>query len=274
MLINEDLDLVDVSTGGSDRGGDHYAPVIAALEAGHPVLCEKPISDEIEHAREMVAQAAEKGLCFGVNLNYRFSPACRKAKQWIDEGRLGEINFINKAQWIGSTGPTEWYHMRALHPHSMDIMRLLCGEVKQVHSYMKRREGNICWTNASINMMFESGAVGHLNGSYDMTRIHPMERTEVAGTAGRIVFENVFENLWFYPHDSEEVTHIHNSIFSDLTCFADTFRVRIHRFVEQLANGDSPDAIEGSGYDGLRAQEVIEAAIKSHQTGGPVDLPS
>ena len=274
MLANEELDVVDVSTGGTERGGDHHAPVMAALEAGHHVLCEKPISNNIEQGREMVAQAAEKGLCFGANLNYRFSPACRKAKEWIDQGRLGEVNFINKVQWIGSKGKTEWYHMRALHPHSMDIMRVLCGEVKQVHSFMKRLEGNICWSNASINMRFESGAIGHLNGSYDMTRLHPMERTEVGGAAGRIVFENIFEDLWFYPHDSPEVTHIHNSVFGDLTCFADTFRLRIHRFCEQVANGDSPEDIEGSGYDGLRAQEVIEAAIESHETGEVVEVPS
>jgi len=273
MLAKEDLDIVDVSTGGVERGSDHYAPTLTALEAGCNVLSEKPICNNIEHAREMVAKAAEAGVCFGVNLNYRFSPACRKAKQWIEEGRLGEINFVNKVQWIRSSGKTEWYHMRALHPHSMDIIRLLCGEVKQVHSYMKRREGNICWSNASINMLFESGAIGHLNGSYDMTRLHPMERTEIGGTEGRIVFENVFEDLWFYPHDSTEVTHVHNSIFSDLTCFNDTFRVRIHRFCEQVAEGATPDEIEGSGYDGLRAQEMIEAAIRSHQTGDVVEVP-
>ena len=41
---------------------------------------------------------------------------------------------------------------------------------------------------------------------------------------------------------------------------------------EQVANGDAPESIEASGYDGLQAQEVIEAAIKSHQTGQAVDV--
>lgn len=272
MLAQESLNIVDVSTGGVERGSDHCAPTLAALEAGCNVLCEKPISNSIEDARKMVATAREKGLCFGVNLNYRFSPACQQAKKWIDEGRLGELNFINKAQWIGSRGDTDWYHMRALHPHSMDVMRLLCGEAEQVHSFMKRSETATTISNCSVNMRFESGVIGHLNGSYDMTRLHPMERTEVAGTKGRIVIENIFEDLWFYPHDSVEVTHIHNSVFGNVTCFNDTFRVRVHRFCEQIAGGCKPEEIEGSGYDGLRAQEMIEAAIRSYVEGGVVEV--
>jgi predicted dehydrogenase len=39
-----------------------------------------------------------------------------------------------------------------------------------------------------------------------------------------------------------------------------------------LAAGDGPDAIEGSGEDGLRAQAVVEAAIRSHETGKVVEV--
>ena len=41
------------------------------------------------------------------------------------------------------------------------------------------------------------------------------------------------------------------------------------------AAGDAPEEIEASGADALAAQEVIEAAIRSHQSGGiPVDVPA
>ncbi len=274
MLDNEDLDIVDVCTGGKENGGDHYAPVMAGLEAGCHVLCEKPISNNIEYARQMVAKAADRGLCFGINLNYRFAPACVRAKQWIDEGRLGEVNFVNKCLWIANARDDEWFHLRALHPHSIDVLRTLCGDVRFVHAFLKRSEGRTCWSNASINLKFESGVVGHLTGSYDMTTRHPMERTEIAGTKGRLVFENVFEDLWFYPHDSDEVIHIHNPIFGGIKSFDDTFRVRIHRFCQQVAEGVSPDCVEGSGRDGLLAQETIEAAIRSHESGQVEQVPS
>ena len=273
MLDNEDLDIVDVSTGGKENGGDHYAPVMAALDAGRHVLCEKPISNNIEYARQMVAKAADKGLCFAINLNYRFAPACVRAKRWIEEGRLGEINFVNKTLWIANSRDDEWFHMRALHPHSIDVLRVLCGNVRHVHAFMKRAEGRTCWSNASVNLKFESGVVGHLTGSYDMTTRHPMERTEIAGTKGRLVFENVFEDLWLYPHDSDEVLHIHNPIFGGIKSFDDTFRVRIHRFCEQVSEGAATNSIEGSGSDGLAAQETIEAAIRSHLSGQVEAVP-
>lgn len=273
MLANEQLDLVDVSTGGKENGGDHYAPVMAALEAGKHVLCEKPISNSIEHAREMVARAQQKGLCFAINLNYRFTPACVIAKRWIDEGRLGEVNFVNKVLWIANPRDDEWFHMRALHPHSVDVMRVLCGDIQYVQAFMKRSEGRTCWSNASVNLRFAGGVVGHLTGSYDMTTRHPFERTEVAGTKGRLVLQNVYEDLWLYPHDSDEITHVHNPIMGGLRSFDDTFRVRIHRFCEQVDAGASPEEIEGSGRDGLLAQEVIEAAIASQRDGGVVEVP-
>src|SRR5687767_7172507 len=54
LLKNEELDAVSVCTAGVENGGDHYVPVMQCLEAGKHVLGEKPISNNIEHAREMV----------------------------------------------------------------------------------------------------------------------------------------------------------------------------------------------------------------------------
>ncbi len=272
MFEAEQLDICDVSTGGVENGSDHYVPTMAAFEAGLHVLCEKPISNNIEQAREMVAKGREKGLCFGVNLNHRFTPPTFKAKEWAEAGRLGEVNFINMALWIANPRDDEFFHLRALHPHSIDVMRFFCGSIEYVQAFLKRSKGRTCWSNASINMKFANGVVGHLTGSYDMTTRHPMERCELAGTKGRLVVDNVYEDLTLWLHDSEEVTNIHNSIFGGLTGFGDTFRMRIHRFCEQLAEGAKPEDIDASGADALQAQEVIEAAIKSHQTGEVVRL--
>lgn len=272
MLAAEQLDIVDVCTGGVENGSLHYAPVMAGLEAGCHVLCEKPISNNIEEAREMTARARELGLCFGVNLNHRFTPAAHRARQWVDEGRLGEINFINMALWLGNPRDEEFFHLRALHPHSIDVMRYFCGSIQYVQAFFKKSGERQSWSNCQINMKFANGIIGHLTGSYDMTLRHPMERCEVAGTKGRFVIDNVYEDLTLWLHDSEEVTWVHNSIFGGLSGFGDTFRMRIHRFVEQVAAGEAPEAIEASGADGLQAQEVIEAAIESHRTGRVVEI--
>ncbi|MDD4538092.1 MAG: gfo/Idh/MocA family oxidoreductase, partial [Lentisphaeria bacterium] len=63
-----------------------------------------------------------------------------------------------------------------------------------------------------------------------------------------------------------------NPVFGGHRDFVDTFRNRIHRFLEQVAAGTAPDAIDGSGADGLAAQKVLQGAIDSVVTGGVIQL--
>lgn len=273
MLLREELDVVSVATAGIENGADHYAPTMAALAAGKHVFCEKPLSNSIAEAREMVAAAQRHGLYLGVDLNHRFVPTAARARQLMDEGRLGEPLFINMNLWIANPNESSpWFHLRALHPHSVDVMRYFCGDVARVQAFARKAPGRSIWSVASVNMQFQSGAVGHLTGSYDMSTRHPIERCEVGGTKGRFVIENVFQELTFYPHDSDELQVMRNSIFRGVTGFPQTIHNRIHRFLEQVQNGD--DRLEASGEDGLAAQEVIEAAITSIQTEAVVEVPA
>src|SRR5687767_3237360 len=64
-----ELDAVSVATAGKENGGDHYEPTMQLLRARVPVLGEKPISNELTRAEEMVALAKEKRLPYGINLN-------------------------------------------------------------------------------------------------------------------------------------------------------------------------------------------------------------
>jgi hypothetical protein len=84
---------------------------------------------------------------------------------------------------------------------------------------------------------------------------------------------DMYKELTFYPHDSSEKTVITNPICGGMTGFPDTFRRRIHRFLEQVSAGVAPDEIDGSGLDGLAAQNVIQAAIESLDTHRVVAVP-
>jgi len=271
MLRNEALDCVSVATGGFENGSDHYEPVMQALSAGKHVLCEKPISNNIEHAREMVRAARERNLYFGINLNHRFVPPAARAKRWIEEGKLGHLLLINMTMWIDNPNETSpWFHLRALHPHSLDICRYYCGDVTRVHAFANRApkpDGSlrVCYSNVQVNLEFANGVVGHLTGSYDAQPRHNLERCEVMGTEGRFVLDNCYEELTFYPRRSDELTVIRNSIMGGLSGFQATFRNRIHRWLEQITEGVPRDQIEASGEDGLAVQEIIEAAIRSIQ---------
>jgi predicted dehydrogenase len=262
-------DVASITTGGYEYCSDHYEPTIQALEAGCHVLCEKPILNEIGKAEEMVRVARERNRCFGVDFNHRFTPAARLAKTWLDEGRLGHLLFCNMALWIGKPGDfeTPYYHMKALNPHSVDMMRHFCGDIAKVQCFAMKAPGRNIWSTASFNVQFANGAVGHLTSSYDLARGHPMERCEVAGTKGRFVLEDMWREVTLYPADDLVKQVYTNPVFGGYRDFNDTFRERIHTFLKQVSEGVSPDEIDGSGADGLAAQKVIHAAIESLETG-------
>ncbi|GGF99243.1 Gfo/Idh/MocA family protein [Paenibacillus abyssi] len=275
LLDKETVDVVVVATAGVEKGSHHFQPAMTAIEAGRDVLVEKPISNQIEEARQLVAFAREKGIRLACNLNHRFTPMAYKAKELVTQGKLGSLLFLNMRLTIQNPqDETEWLHMRALHPHSIDVMRYFAGDVKRVQSFMTKAPGRSSWSTVSVNMEFTSGAVGHLTGSYDMSMRHPIEYCEVAGHEGRLVIDNVYEQMTYYPHHANELTVIRNPLFGGMQGFNDTFGQRINRFIEQIKAGAAPGDIEASGADALAAQEVIEAAIRSHQLGGtPVDVP-
>jgi len=270
MLKQVVPDVCSVTTGGYEYSSDHYEPTLEALEAGCHVLGEKPIANEIDEAEEMVALARAKGLCYGINLNHRFTPLARKAKEWVEGGRLGTLLFVNMAMWIKNPAESSpWFQIKALHPHTVDMMRYFCGDVAAVQCFAVKAPGRQIWSTAHFNMRFASGVVGGLTGSYDIERGHPMERCEVAGTEGRFVLDDMFSELTLYPAGNMEKTVITNTVFGDIAekTFVDTFRNRIHRFVEQVDAGCAPEDIDGSGADGLAAQKVLAAAIESIEQG-------
>jgi len=273
MLAALKPDVCSITTGGYEYGSDHYAPTLLALEAGCHVLGEKPISNEIARAEEMVAKARQKGLCYGINLNHRFTPAARLAKKWQTEGRLGHLLFINMSMWI--MNPTEgspYFQIKALHPHTVDVMRHFCGDVEAVQCFAAVAPGRKIWTTAHFSLRFKNGVVGGLTGSYDIERGHPMERCEVAGTAGRFVIDDMYREVTLYPAGDLEKRVYTNPMFGGFRGFEDTFQDRIHTFVEQVAAGTAPDEIDGSGADGLAAQKVLQEAIESLEQGVVVTL--
>jgi predicted dehydrogenase len=144
-------------------------------------------------------------------------------------------------------------------------MRHFAGDVEAVQCFCKKGPGRTIWSNMQLNMRFRSGALGHLTASYDMARGHPMERCEVAGVKGRFVLEDMWQEATLYPADSLVKQVYTNPVFGPERCreFGDTFRCRIQTFAKQVADGASPDQIDGSGSDGLAAQKVLQGAIDS-----------
>lgn len=259
------IDAASVTTAGVENGGDHYQPTMELLSAGIPVLGEKPISNDIRQAEEMVALAKAKGLRYGINLNHRFTPAALRAKEWVQQGRLGEINIINMTMWINNPNESSpWFHIRALHPHSLDVMRYFAGDVEKVQAFFKKSKGRKIWSNVQVNLLFKNGIIGHLTGSYDAGGSYGLETLEVVGSEARFILRDACEHLEFYPRRSREVEAY--SYIGGMMSFSETFASRIGRWVEQNIAQVKPEEIDASGADALHVQKIIEAIIESWRT--------
>ena len=272
------IDAASMASAGVENGGDHYQPTMELLRGGIPVLGEKPISNDLSKAQEMVALARERNLRYGINLNHRFTPAALRAKEWIQQGRLGEINIINMTMWINNPNESSpWFHIRALHPHSLDVMRYYGGDVQKVQAFFKRgprKDGpdgrRVCWSNVQANLLFKNDIVGHLTGSYDAGGSYGLETLEVVGSDARLVLLDACEHLTFYPRHSRQ-TETYDYI-GGMMSFGETFGSRIDRWVEQNIAQVKPEEVDASGADALKVQTIIEGIIESWQTGAVVTL--
>jgi predicted dehydrogenase len=273
-----EIDAASMCTAGVENGGDHCKPTLELLYGGIPVLGEKPISNNIDEAQTMVDLAREKGLRYGIDLNHRFTPAALRAKEWVESGRLGELNIINMTMWINNPNESSpWFHIRALHPHSLDVMRYFAGDVEKVQAFFKRgpkTDGpdgkRICWSNVQVNLLFKNGIIGHLTGSYDAGGSYGLETLEIVGSEARVVLRDACEHLEFYPRHSREVETY--AYIGGMMGFGETFDNRIGCWIEQNLAGLSPDEIDASGADALHVQQIIEGIIESWETGQVVTL--
>lgn len=69
----------------------HVDNVLASIESGKAVLCEKPITTNVEDCLRIVRAAEEQAIYVMEAMWTWFLPAIRKAKQWVDEGRIGRL---------------------------------------------------------------------------------------------------------------------------------------------------------------------------------------
>lgn len=91
MLAREDINIVYIAT----THNFHMELIRMALNAGKHVLCEKAMVLTEADAREAFALAREKGLFLMEAMWSRFLPQYQKAKQWIEEGRIGTLQSAN-----------------------------------------------------------------------------------------------------------------------------------------------------------------------------------
>lgn len=95
MVKREDIDVVYIAT----THNFHFENIMLALSHGKHVLCEKCMVLTKADAETVFKTAKEKGLFVMEATWSRFIPAMRQAKEWVDEGKIGEL--INTEYALG-----------------------------------------------------------------------------------------------------------------------------------------------------------------------------
>ena len=136
LVKSEEIDLVDVVT-----PNFMHAPVAkAAIAAGKPCSCEKPIAATLRGAREMAQAARKAKVKTFVWYNYRRCPAVALAHQLVKQGKIGKIRHVRAVylqDWADESVPLAWRFDKKLAgsgslgdlaAHVVDMTRFVTGE--------------------------------------------------------------------------------------------------------------------------------------------------
>ncbi len=171
MLDKKDLDGIYISI----PVFAHGAPELDTIERGLPFFVEKPVAISMEKAQE-IQEAVEKSntiTCVGYQL--RYAGAAEAARE-ILQGKT--VNMVVGKYWC-STGigdPGRWLRQMGKSggqiveqaTHTIDMMRYLAGEVKEVFALQENRvlKETDCPDVNCVSMKFESGAIGCITASW------------------------------------------------------------------------------------------------------------
>ena len=298
LLGAPDVDAVIVAT----PNRHHEEAVLAAAAHGKHVLCEKPLTLDVASARRMVEACRDADVLLQVGFNQRFWPQVEIAKALIASGFIGKVHQFRSNYSEKSTAypaATRYRYDLAqsggatiidLTIHRIDLARHLVGDFSAVfaeltHSVLPERVDD----NVFLLTRFEQGARGCLSGNRYSPDIG--DGTDIYGADGTIHIASETLNpfhaapLAVYTEKSaaDLPDVLREAYYPDAWWkgFAggwitvkpprrSPYEAQMRSFLESITEG-RPAAI--SGEDGLKAQELIQGAYLSTQSGTWVELP-
>jgi predicted dehydrogenase len=262
MLEKERPDLVSVCL--PNMG--HFGPTLRIIEAGYPLLVEKPLVFELGEADTLLAEAAGRDLFFAINFNHRYARPMRLAAEAVDAGGLGRLTF---ATWrFGGepgTSPHPYANLIETQCHGLDLLEHLCGPIGSVMAQMSDVAGRGCST-LSVAVEFTNGAVGSLVGSYDSSYSFPgTHLMEINGLNGRILIEDTVRRYSF-TSTGDEISRVWQAgYFNDRDRdFHATFDRYLDDMLPAFVDGRPPPV---HAVAGRRALALARAIIESYEHG-------
>ena len=170
LALRGDLDLVVICT----PNGSHAPLARAALEAGLPVVVDKPLATSAAAARELVALARARGLLLTVFQNRRWDGDFLTVRRLVEAGTLGELRRLEsrferwapaaRVAWKESADPEDGGGLLLdLGSHLVDQALLLLGPATGVYAELdRRRPGSAVEDDVFLALRHTSGARAHL----------------------------------------------------------------------------------------------------------------
>jgi dihydrodiol dehydrogenase / D-xylose 1-dehydrogenase (NADP) len=193
LVEDPNVDVVYVGT----LNSWHHKNCLAALQAGKPVLCEKPFTVNSKEAEEVISLAHEKKLFLMEALWTRFIPAFIKARQMWESGVIGEVRVcMSELSFIiDRTPPANPFNadlaggtMLDMGPYPISMAHLLFGEPDTIASLAHIGDTGV---DEQTGLLFGYSG-GQLALGYTSFNVQsPIEAT-VVGTKGTIRIHSPF----------------------------------------------------------------------------------
>ena len=224
LLERDDIHIINICT----PNHLHKSQVIAALEAGKHVYCDKPLTVTLADAREIVACArAHPELTHGMAHQCRFIPATMRARQLVQEGFLGRVYHFRATYYhAGYTDPNRpmvWRMTKEagggalsdLGSHIIDLMRYILGDYDSVRGtkeiFIAERpsldrsqmlpvevDDYVC-----LQARMKQGGIGFVEASRYATGNQDGVTFEIYGQDGAMRF-NMMDANWLYVYDARD----------------------------------------------------------------------
>ncbi|MBQ2377468.1 MAG: Gfo/Idh/MocA family oxidoreductase [Clostridia bacterium] len=221
LIYSPDIDIIDVCT----PNIFHFDTLMKALDAGKHIYCEKPLCITYEQARIVAEKAREKNVTCGVVFHNRHMAPLTRAKQLVDEGRIGRILSFHavyyhsscadpakKAGWKQNKDICGGGVLFDLGSHVLDTVTYLCGDVESVMgmeqiAYPTRlgMNGETWQTNADeafyMLCRLPEGGCGTIVASKVHTGTNDDLAIEIYGERGALKYSLMDPN-WLYFYDN------------------------------------------------------------------------
>lgn len=273
IAASDDVDAVAICT-----PTDTHANLIEQFaRAGKAVFCEKPVDLSVERVKECIKTVEAEGATLMVGFQRRFDPDFMALKKAIDDGHIGEVEMVTLTSRDPGAPPAEYIArsggiFRDMTIHDFDVARWLLGEEVQ----MVQASASVLTDPAikdlgdydSVNVILTtaSGKQCTINNTRRATYGYD-QRIEVHGSAGSVSAENHRESRIEIANGAGYTRPPLLNFF--MSRYTAAYANEIKAFVAAVSEGARTPT---TGFDGLKALELADAALKSAETGNAVRL--